>query len=106
MSKQPMIWKLCPTMGGAIVCETKFSERWSDTQNVNAYGGYLVAESVPPEAMPLILRAPRLEAQNAELAAALRKFLEAGVGFSTDPFLQGEATTMARAALSRCGGAT
>jgi hypothetical protein len=86
------------------VCETKFSESWSDKQNVDAYEGYLVAESVPPEAMPLILRAPQMEAQNAELAAALRKFLEAGVGFSTDPFLQGEATTMARLALSKRGG--
>ena len=71
MSKQPMIWKPCPTGGGAIVCETKFSERWSDPQNVESYGGYLVAESVPPEAMPLILRAPQLEAENRELAEVL-----------------------------------
>ena len=71
MSNQPMVWKPCPTSGGAIVCETKFSESWSDLQNVESYGGYLVAESVPPEAMPLILRAPQLEAENRGLVEAL-----------------------------------
>jgi hypothetical protein len=39
--------------------------------NVEAYGGYLVAGCVPPVAMPLILRAPRLEAENRELVEAL-----------------------------------
>jgi len=100
-----MVWKQSPHLSCAIICEGKYSDQHADDENVEAYGGYLVAESVPPEAMPLILRAPQLEAQNAELTAALRKFLEAGVGFSTDPFLQGEATTMAHAALSKCGGA-
>jgi len=71
MSNQPMIWKQSPHMFCAVICETKFSNTHADDENVKAYGGYLVAESVPPEAMPLILRAPQMEAANTELAQAL-----------------------------------
>ncbi len=71
MSKQPMIWKQSQHLSCAIICETKLSNYHADSENVNAYGGYLIAESVPPEAMPLILRAPQLEAENRELAEVL-----------------------------------
>ena len=71
MSKQPMIWKQSPHMPCAVICETKFSDTHADDDNVEAYGGYVVAECVPPEAMPLILRAPQLEAANRELVEAL-----------------------------------
>jgi hypothetical protein len=71
VSKQPMVWKQSPHLSCAIICEGQYSGHHADSENVEAYGGYLVAESVPPEAMPLILRAPQLEVANRELVEAL-----------------------------------
>jgi hypothetical protein len=71
MSNQPTVWKQSPHLSFAIICETKFSSYHADDKNVECYGGYLVAECVPPQAMPLILRAPQLEAENRELVEAL-----------------------------------
>lgn len=66
-----MVWKRSPRASSAVVCETQFSDRHSDNSNVLAYGGFLVAESVPPEAMDLIVSAPNLAEINRELVEAL-----------------------------------
>ena len=106
MSKQPMVWKKSPHGSCEVICETKFSERWSDPQNVKAYGGYLVAESVPPEAMPLILRAPQLEAANMELVGALELCNEAfGKHCPDEGSRYGQAWTAVKAALAKHKGA-
>lgn len=71
-----MVWKQSPNMHGAIICETQFSAMHADEENVTAYGGYLVAESVPEEAKALIIRAPQLEAANRELVEAFERVVK------------------------------
>lgn len=101
-----MVWKQSQNMGSAIVCETQFSDEHADDENVKAYDGFLVAESVPEEAKAIIIRAPQLEAANRELVEALESCDAAFSKFSPqEESAYGMAWSKVRAILAKHKGA-
>lgn len=53
-----MKWKRSESAYGAVVSDTPTG--YDDPENVAAYGGYLVAESIPNHLAPLVAAAPEL----------------------------------------------
>lgn len=56
-----MKWMACPTLKNTVVSDELPDDAVRGSEDVDAYGGYfMVAESVAPSVIPLIVAAPKM----------------------------------------------
>lgn len=81
MKHTPGPWKQSPDKG-AVIADQPHSGTYTDVENHRAYKGYMIAESIHPENMPIIMLAPALLANLTALVTDLEVLMNNSKGVS------------------------